>query len=564
MKSIISVHPQPEWQIILGKINSTSDSILWQDDRLSIIAPKQIEPIPYKVFKDLVIIGDVWLSNHQELVNKINFDGTDLEIIVRLWHRYDRGCLDYLQGMFCLAIWHRERQHLTLVRDAVGAKTLYYTNQKGNYAIAPRLTNLLPYHDCQLDPIALRDYLCCAFVPGERTLWQNVKKLHPGEILELPEERIYPYWQLTENITEPHQTLDDYGVDLRQLLESVVKEYLPRDRAVGVFLSGGLDSSSITALVKRFHSHSVHTYSIHFGSECTHELEFSSLVANHCQTEHHILEITFAEMWSKLPETMALLDEPIGDPLTVPNLLLGQLAQRSVDIIFNGEGGDPCFGGPKNQPMLINSLYGGVARQNQLQAYLTSFQKCAVDLPKLLKPDVWQLVKDERSIFTEDLEDGRLAYLNRLMAINIKYKGADHILTKVNNLTQAAKLQPRSPLFDRRVVEKSMEIPPTYKLSGREEKAVLKAAVSDLLPSTIIERPKSGMMVPVQLGFKKYWHREAQGLLLDKKAKIADYLDRQIITEWLAYRGDTWNRYGVKLWLLTSLEVWLKINSTKS
>ncbi len=123
------------------------------------------------------------------------------------------------------------------------------------------------------------------------------------------------------------------------------------------------------------------------------------------------------------------------------------------------------------------------------------------------------------------------------MALNIKFKGADHILTKVNNLTHAAGIEGRSPLFDQRVVELSMQIPPEYKLSGVQEKAVLKQAVADLLPETIIQRPKSGMMVPVQLGFRKYWNRQARALLLSKKAAIAPYLSQSLMRNWLDYQG---------------------------
>jgi asparagine synthase (glutamine-hydrolysing) len=263
-------------------------------------------------------------------------------------------------------------------------------------------------------------------------------------------------------------------------------------------------------------------------------------------------------MWNKLPETMANLDDPIGDPLTVPNLLVGKLASQDVTIVLNGEGGDPCFGGPKNQPMLIDSLYNSVTDRDSLQAYLISFQKCAADLPQLLKPEIWSQVR-QPWIFEPDLNSD-MSFLNRLMALNIKFKGADQILTKVNNLTHAANLQGRSPLFDRRIVELSMAIPPEYKLSGVREKAVLKQAVADLLPATIIDRPKSGMMVPVQLGFRKYWQHQAAKILLDRHALIAPYIDRDLIKEWLNFRGDIWGRYGVKLWLLVSLEIWLQAN----
>lgn len=461
--------------------------------------------------------------------------------------------------MFGLVVWDRQQQVLWLGRDRIGSRTLYYTTTGAIRAIAPKMRSLTPYRSSELDLVALRDYLCCAFVPGERTLWQQVKEVRPGTVVEMPSEKVYTYWELQEQITAADQPLVWHGDRLRSLLDQVVQEYLPQNAPVGVLLSGGLDSSSITALAAKFHHAPVHTYSIHFGAESPNELEFSNLVAEHCQTQHHILEITFKDMWEYLPETMAYLDDPIGDPLTVPNLLVGRMARLNVQVILNGEGGDPCFGGPKNQPMLINSLYGSINNQDSLQAYLIAFQKCVLDLPQLFKPEVWTAIKTEPSVFSADLNSDA-NYLNRLMAMNIKFKGADQILTKVNNLTQATGLHGRSPLFDQRVVELSMQIPPEYKLSGVEEKAVLKQAVADILPQAIIHRPKSGMMVPVQMGFRKYWQREARKLLLNRKSAIAPYFNQSLLRDWLDYRGDIWGRYGIKLWLLVSLEIWLQVN----
>jgi asparagine synthase (glutamine-hydrolysing) len=508
-----------------------------------------------------IIVGDVWLSNRQELSAK--FSGTpaihDIDLIARLWDRSQIETPTLLQGMFGLVVCDLELEQISIIRDPIGGRTIYYTTGE-KWWIAPQLSSLNPYRSNQLDPIALRDYLTCSFVPGDRTMWQDVREIRPGTILKLPGEQIAAYWQLQEQVIT-QESLEWHGDKLRSQLELVMQEYLPEQTPVGVFLSGGLDSSCITALATQLHDAPVHTYSIHFGAECANELEFSTIVSNHCHTNHHVLEITFREMWEKLPETMAHLDDPIGDPLTVPNLLIGRLAHKDVLTTLNGEGGDPCFGGPKNQPMLIDRLYNSATNYDPLSAYLSSFQKCATDLPQLLKPEIWQQVQ-QPWIFDTDLNSD-MSYLNRLMALNIKFKGADQILTKVNNLTQAAGLQGRSPLFDRRIVELSMTIPPAYKLSGVREKAVLKQAVADLLPAAIIDRPKSGMMVPVQLGFRKYWQRQARSMLLSRHALIAPYINQDLIKEWLNFSGDVWGRYGVKLWLLVSLEVWLQANYHK-
>jgi asparagine synthase (glutamine-hydrolysing) len=549
--------PPTKWLVVWGEAAASVGRLgTWCDERFAIVRTGDGWTIsPSGRF---IIVGDLWVSNRLDLLAKLDLapDIRDLDLVARLWDRWENETPNLLQGIFGLAICDLELQQLLLVRDPVGARTIYHTRGK-TWWISSQLSSLNPYRSNQLDPIALRDYLTCSFVPGDRTMWQDVREIRPGTILKLPGEQIIPYWQLQEQVVA-QESLEWHGDKLRSQLELVMREYLPKQAPVGVFLSGGLDSSCITALATQLHDAPVHTYSIHFGAECANELEFSSLVANHCQTNHHILEISFREMWDKLPETMAYLDDPIGDPLTVPNLLVGRLASNDVSIVLNGEGGDPCFGGPKNQPMLIDSLYNAGTNYDPLQAYLISFQKCAGDLPQLLKPDIWQQVQ-QPCIFEADLNSD-MSFLNRLMALNIKYKGADQILTKVNNLTQAARLQGRSPLFDRRIVELSMTIPPEYKLSGVREKAVLKQAVVDILPSAIIDRPKSGMMVPVQLGFRKYWQRQARSILLSRRALITPYINQELIKNWLNFNGDIWGRYGVKLWLLVSLEIWLQAN----
>ena len=537
------------------------EAITWSDSRFA-IAHQSPTLTPNQRF---VIAGDVWLSNRDNLLKKLDRQetiATDAEIVAHLWEQYQVETLTLLQGMFAFAVWDREQQELWLVRDRVGAKTLYYTTNGATRWISLRLRSLNPYRSDELDLVALRDYLCCAFVPGSRTMWRDVKELRPGTVLGMPDDHLKTYWQPQEQIRNEDQSLEWHGKQVRSLLEQIVQESLPAHQPVGAYLSGGIDSSCIVALAKKLHDRPVHTYSTHFGENYPNELEFANLVAAHCQTEHHILEISPETIWQKLPETLACLDDPIGEGLTVPNLILGQTARQSVDVILNGEGGDPCFAGPKNKPMLLNSLYGsviGTDNSDVTSAYLTSFQKCFLDLPRLLKPEVYRAIESIPSVFTIGLQNQDQTYLNRLMLLNINFKGADYILTKVNNLTQAAGVQGRSPLFDSRMVELSLQIPPQYKLSGAEEKAVLKSAVADLLPDVILSRPKSGMIMSMQQWFRTAWKRRTRALLLNKRAAIAPYLNQSVIKEWLDDRGEG-HRYGLKLWLLVTLEIWLQVN----
>ena len=537
------------------------EAVTWSDSLFAIVYPSPTLT-PNQRF---VIAGDVWLNNRDELLKKLDRQETivtDIEIVAHLWKLYQVETLTLLQGMFAFAVWDRERQELWLVRDRVGAKTLYYTTNGATRWISLNLRSLNPYRSDELDLVALRDYLSCAFVPGSQTMWRDVRELRPGTVLRMPEDHLQTYWQLQEQIRNKDQSLEWHGKQVRSLLEQIVQESLPLNQPVGAYLSGGIDSSCIVALAKKLHDRPVHTYSMHFGENYPNELEFANLVAAHCQTEHHILEISPEQIWQQLPETLACLDDPIGEGLTVPNLILGQAARQSVDVILNGEGGDPCFAGPKNKPMLLNSLYGSVIEMDNsdiTSAYLTSFQKCFLDLPRLLKPDVYRVIESVPSVFTIGLQNQQQTYLNRLMLLNINFKGADYILTKVNNLTQAAGVQGRSPLFDSRMVELSLQIPPQYKLSGAEEKAVLKSAVADLLPDAILNRPKSGMIMSMQQWFRTHWRRRTRALLLNKKAAIAPYLNQSVIREWLDDRGDG-HRYGLKLWLLVTLEIWLQVN----
>jgi len=548
----------PNWVIAWGP-EARLQSATWETSGFVAIGT---EPT-FSPNQRFVLVGDCSFARTPRLKQQTETDGlSDLAIVARLWEQSGTETLSLLEGQFALAVWDRQQQTLCLGRDRVGAKTLYYTREGSTRWIAPRLRSLNPYHDRELDLVALRDYLCCAFVPGAQTLWEAVRELRPGSYLCLPDD-VQPqrYWQPQEQIANADRPLEWHSQQVRSLLEQLVQEGLPAGEPVAAYLSGGIDSSCVTAIATRLHDRPVHTFSMHFGAEYPSEIEFANLVATHCGTVHHILEVSPKQIWELLPDTLAAMDDPVGEGLTVPNLLLGRSAKQFADVVLNGEGGDPCFGGPKNKPMLLNSLYGSIqGKADPIAAYLTSFQKCYVDLPRLLKPDVWNQVKNAPSVFAEELQQTETGFLNRLMRLNIEYKGADYILTKVNNLTAAAGLKARSPLFDARMVALSLQIPPEYKLSGAQEKAVLKAAVADLLPDVIVNRPKSGMVMSMQQWFLRDWQRQARSLLLNRRAAIAPYLDRALIDEWLNYRGEVFPRYGLKLWLLVTLEIWLQVN----
>jgi asparagine synthase (glutamine-hydrolysing) len=518
---------------------------------------------------DVVLAGELVLDNARELRALLELPETDAgTLIAELLRCHGAAGIRPALGMFALAVWDTRRRRLTLLRDAPGARTLYYARQGRACWFAARLRSLrrTPAVSDALSLAALRDYLICAFVPGEATLWRDARELRPGTALTLPDGTSRCFWEPAEGALDLGEPIDACAARLRALLEEAVRVRLPASGPVAVTLSGGLDSSLVTALVAQQAPGPVHTFAIHFGPEYPNELPFSGRVAAHCGTRHHVIELPARQIRGTLVETMAALDDPIGDPLTTPNLLLGRAAAEHAKILLNGEGGDPCFGGPKNVPMLLHELYGAGDASRE-EAYLRSFQKCYDDLPRLLTPAVKEGLRDAPppETLVGGLSDSPMRhYLNRLMDLNVRMKGADQILTKVNNLTTACGLLGRSPLFDRRVVAASFATPPAYKREGATEKAVLKRAVADLLPAAILERPKSGMLVPVQRWFQRGRTRGsplrdlARDFLLGRRARIRPYLRHEPLQEWLDSRGSLWPRHGVKLWLVLALEAWLR------
>ena len=267
-------------------------------------------------------------------------------------------------------------------------------------------------------------------------------------------------------------------------------------------------------------------------------------------------------MLGSLDDTIACLSDPIGDPLTVPNALLFREAANSVGVVLNGEGGDPCFGGPKNLPMLLSEIYGGSPGADTREAaYLRAHLKCYDDLEDMLSPRMLDVLaaaplEDELAPMLRDatIPD----YVARLQAINIRLKGAHHILPKVDALSRPSGILPRAPLFDRDIVGFSMSVPARLKLKGSIEKHILKEAVRDLLPAAIIARPKSGMLVPIEAWCRGPLLRAARERLLDGLARH-DLFRRDWLERLLAGRlGGLRPRHGAKIWLLMTLEAWLR------
>ncbi|MEU3255101.1 asparagine synthase-related protein [Streptomyces sp. NPDC006997] len=527
-------------------------------------------------------VGEVTLHNRAALRAALATDGApapsgcrDGELLLRCWARLGAAGVALAEGMFALAVL--DGADLVLIRDHVGARTLFHARADGVWAAATSLRALRrwPALGTRVNLSAVRSFLTFAYLPGDETLLEGVHEVLPGRVLRLAADG-----GVTETVYwEPRERLDGasdaepggHVLGLRALLEEATARRLPAAEAVGVLLSGGIDSSLVTALAAKLHGHPVHTYSISFGGELPNELGYSGLVAAHCHTRHRVLTVSGTAVAARLADTAALLDSPVGDPLTVPNLLLAEaVAGDGLTTVLNGEGGDPVFGGPKNLPMLVQEMHAGSPGaagtpwyEDRATAYLRSYRKCWTDLPRLLTPDALDALGSapapQRFVAPYLTGPDRMPHLlNQLLHCNLRTKGAHHILTKVERLTASQGLEGRAPLFDRRVVDHAFAVPPTLKLRGTVEKWVLKEAVRDLLPATVVDRPKSGMRVPVQQWLGGPLRELAGDLLLGRAARRRGLFRPDTVRTWMRGEGTLLPRQGGKLWLLLTLELWLR------
>lgn len=489
-----------------------------------------------------------------------------------------------LHGAFAIAAYCERTNELWLARDPTGQRVLYHAKLSGGpgLAFASETKALLARGDVsrEVDRLALVRYLVFSFVPGEPTLLVDVREVPPGTVLvfdeagrELRRTTLYTPQEPADIAArdaaarERPESVARYAKELRGTLEQVLRDQLAATAERGApaaFLSGGVDSSLVVALAAAQGQTPV-CYSISFGADVPNELEHSALVAAHIGAEHRVIEVTPTAMTEALPETVYLLDDPIGDPLTVPNHVLAATAQREgFRRVLNGEGGDPCFGGPKNIPMILAEWYDPHEGARE-RAYLRSYQKLYDDLPRLLDPRLLGELTPAEPLWAPIApylgEDGQKSFLNKLQTINLVFKGGNSILVKVEKLAGAHGLVALSLLFEREVADRAWEAPPSFKLAGNVEKLVLKTAVADLLPASIIDRKKSGMLVPVHPWFQGELKGYAAQAFEPATIARRGLFRQEAVDEMRKYRGATTTRgfYGAKLWLLLTLEIWMRL-----
>lgn len=497
-----------------------------------------------------------------------------------------RVAIGQLNGACVLAAWVGGELHLA--RDPTGVKVLYWARAGERLLFASEVKALFadPALPRDVRLAAIPEYLTFSYIPGERTMFAGVQELEAGTCLRFRPEcgvdgvRVERYFHHEAEETgvgtdrqEP-ATFEAAATGLRHELERSVQDCCTSAGsgvAPAVFLSGGIDSSAVLALAaRRFPEQPLRTFSVHFGDGLVNENDFISLMVERYRTQHTWLEVRPQGFLREMPRVVWALDEPIGDPITVPNFLLARAAARegAGQLVLNGEGGDPCFGGPKNIPMVLASLYGPQASpagrvEDWLErTYLQSYRRCHDDLRSLLAPGLWELADPAThlaAVLTPYFRGPRpVSFLNKLMVANMRLKGANLILVKVDKMTSANGVLALAPLFTRDVLRASLRCPPHFKLAAGIEKAILKRAVADIVPEPIVRRPKRGMMVPLRHWFVRDMRRYADRVLARDRLRSVGWLNPAYVAELRqAARADTGGvRAGLKLWMLITLMHW--------
>ncbi|MFN0111083.1 MAG: asparagine synthase (glutamine-hydrolyzing) [Blastocatellia bacterium] len=549
--------------------------------------------------------GTVWIVFNGEIYNFAELRAdliarghsfkthSDTETIVHLYEEEGERCVERLRGMFGFAVWDRRTNKLFLARDRVGKKPLHYTHVGDTFVFGSELKSLLQFPGIrrETNPQAISDYLSFGYVPDPLTAFQGIHKLPPGHTLTLQDGRITTrkYWDFSYGEEPTSEQPEQFYVErLRELIEESVRIRLISEVPLGAFLSGGVDSSTVVAMMARVMDQPVKTFSIGFSEASHDELKYARLTAERYQTDHHEFVVT-PDVCQLVEEIVWHHDEPFADASSIPTYAVSKLAREHVTVVLSGDGGDELFAGyerylvhqgregferiprwlrkgvmlPLSQ-MLPRAAYGkqflrnvsleGGARFADSLSYFGSDAK-----RELLNASIRRELNGHdsadqfRRIYDEPVGADKL---NRLLYLDSKTYLPGDILTKVDRMSMAHSIEARVPLLDHKLIEFVQTIPASLKLRGSTTKHILKQAMSGLIPEAIINRPKMGFGVPLRKWLNHELREMLHDTLTDRTARERGLLDQQAVQALLDEHGRGRRDNSLHLWGLLTLELW--------
>lgn len=547
--------------------------------------------------KSMQIVFNGEIYNHLELRRELEQKGyrfrtsSDTEAILRMYEEYGEGCVQRLRGMFAFAIWDTRNNSLFIARDRLGKKPLHYLCDHQKLVFGSEIKSLLQHPDvrAEVNRPAIVPYLGCGYVPDPESMFKGIKKLPPAHILtwRQGEFTVKRYWDISyqpDYSKTEQQWLDETEV----LLEEAVKIRLMSDVPLGAFLSGGIDSSLVVALMARNMGSPVKTFSIGFDEAKYNELPYARLVAQRYGTDHHE-EIVRPDAEEVIPYLIRMFDEPFADSSAIPTYYVSRLARRHVTVALSGDGGDEVFGGYDRY--LDSSL------SNRTDLLPPELRWALFGLPARLLPETFPGInllrylaadQDERylmkmtkglsavqgGVFSADLireagggdpavplrsilkRVGGLDSVTRRQYLDsLTYLPGD-IMTKVDRATMFVSLEARAPFLDHCLVEFSATMPVGYKVQGRILKYILKQLARKLLPTELIDRPKMGFALPVAQWINTQWFEMSQDLVLGERACKRGIFNSAYLEKIMAEHRRGRRDHSYIIWTLMVLEMW--------
>ena len=532
---------------------------------------------------------------------------SDTETIVHLYEQYGVRCVDYLRGMFGFAIWNRRTRELFLARDRLGVKPLYYWHSgDGSLYFGSEIKALLATGAVKatLNTAALPDYFANRATSDDQTLFAGIKRLPAGHTLIWRDGKIEikRYWDVTPGSVTPelaasvaNRSVADYVDEWRDLFTQSVKLRLMADVPLGMFLSGGIDSSAIAAVMSKMVSDPIKTFTVAFKVPEANELEHARTVARAFGTDHHEVLIEPSTFLASLPHLIWHEDEPLAHSASVPLYYVSQLAQRHVKVVLTGEGSDELLGGYYRYRTTLMQMKAGNAYHRWTNPMLRALVRGAASAVsprnlrnKLKRSFLWRdadinaLYFDNFAVFPQAMQhelfsDARHAQLQdaypysgmcryfdaypsatllqRMLYTDLKTY-LHELLMKQDQMSMAASIESRVPFLDHKLVEFSTALPDNMKIDGWTTKRVLRKAMQGLLPDSILNRPKMGFPVPLERWFRGEFKPLVDELILGERALARGHFQRHYLARIVAEHANGAANHTERLWTLVNFEIW--------
>ena len=554
----------------------------------------------------------VWIAfngeiyNHRELRPALIERGhryrssSDTETIIHLYEEFGPRGVKKLRGMFAYAIWDSRRRQIVIARDRLGIKPLYYVlKEDGALYFASEIKALVEARAIrpELNYDALADYAANRYTSGEETLFRGVKRLLPGHTLTWRDGEIEVdrYWNLSFKKPEERLSEAQYVERFGELFRECVKSHLMADAPLGMFLSGGIDSSAIASVMSHLAREPIKTFSVAFAERDSNELEYARAVALAFRTDHHEIVVSPEQFFDRLPALVYQEDEPIAYPSSVPLYFVSDLAASRVKVALTGEGSDELLAGYNKYRVAIYNLLLGrgyerltpaplrglikrqIGRLNGASRARRALERTFLFMPadirnvyfdnfavyspsrqrRLFTPETYERMRDRdpyRASLSYVEQSEAETLLDKLLAADMKTY-LHELLMKQDQMSMAASLETRVPFLDHKLVEFAARMPDSMKLRGWTTKYVLRRAMRGVLPPQILTRKKMGFPTPVGAWFRGPFRQVIDEYVLSERALSRDVFDPSYARE-IAARHAAGENHTERLWMLVNFEIW--------